>query len=195
MGDEAMIKGAVIRDTRDWMRTAYGPTAYATALAKLSSEERALIDGTLLAASWYPIAAWDRMQEAMREEALKRKGHGAHEFNMRNMREAGSLIVRNIYKILLGLVSAQSVMTRSVVVFNRIYSEGRCEVVENEPGRAVIRYCGASPAFRTNLTHNFVSCLMYLLELNGTKDVDGRVSRDEVVDGKLIFETTITYRR
>jgi hypothetical protein len=29
--------------------------------------------------------------------------------------------------------------------------------------------------------------------LNGSKGIDGHVSRDEVVDGKLVYEVTIAY--
>jgi hypothetical protein len=176
------------------MRTAYGPEAYQAALAKLSEPERALIDGTLLAGSWYPIEVWDRFQAAMRAEALARRGHNALQFSMRNMREAGSVIVRGIYKFLLGLMSPENAVGKFVVVYNRVYSEGRCEIVSNDPGRVVLRYCDCAPVFRTNLTHNFLSSAMFILELNGATGVDGHISRDEIVGGKLVFEATVTYK-
>jgi hypothetical protein len=191
---EPKIKGAVIKDPRDWMRTAYGAEAYQAALAKLSEPERALIDGPLLAGSWYPIEVWDRFQAAMRAEALARRGHNELVFSMRNMREAGSAIVRTVYKFLLSLVSPENAVEKFVVVYNRVYSEGHCEIVTNEKGRAVLRYRDASPVFRTNLTHNFLSSAMFILELNKATGIDGHVSRDEVVDGKLVFEVTLTYR-
>lgn len=191
---EPKIKGAVIKDPRDWMRTAYGPEAYQAALAKLSESERALVDGPLLAGSWYPIQVWDRFQAAMRAEALARHGHNELQFSMRNMREAGSVIVRTIYKFVLSLVSPENAVEKFVVVYNRVYSEGHCEIVSKEKGRVVLRYCDASPVFRTNLTHNFLSSAMFILELNKAMGIDGRISRDEVVDGKLVFEVTLTYR-
>jgi hypothetical protein len=191
---EPKIKGAVIKDPRDWMRTAYGPEAYQAALAKLSESDRTLVDGPLLAGSWYPIEVWDRFQAAMRAEALARRGHNELQFSMRNMREAGSVIVRTIYKFVLSLVSPENAVEKFVVIYNRVYSEGRCEIVSNEKGRAVLRYCDASPVFRTNLTHNFLSSAIFILELNKAMGIDGRISRDEVVDGKLVFEVTLTYR-
>jgi hypothetical protein len=191
---EPKIKGAVIKDPRDWMRTAYGAEAYEAALAKMPDAERAVIDGPILAGSWYPIEVWDRFQAAMRAEAMSRRGHNALQFSMRNMREAGSVIVRSIYKFLLGLVSPESAVSKFVVVYNRVYSEGRCEIVTNEPGRVVLRYCDCAPVFRTNLTHNFLSSAMFILELNGATGIDGHVSRDEVVSGKLVFEASVTYR-
>jgi hypothetical protein len=193
-GNEAKIKGAVIKDPRDWTRKAYGPEAYQAALAKLSSEERAFVDGTILAGSWYPIVPWDRFLAAMRVEARTRRGHSEMQFNMRNMRESGPAIVRGAYKFLLGLLSPVTVIDKCSLVYNRAYSEGRCEIVKNERGQAIVRYSGASADFRTNLRNNFVTGYMFVLELHGAKGVDGRISRDEVVEGKLVFEVTITYQ-
>jgi hypothetical protein len=109
------------------------------------------------------------------------------------MREAGSSTVRGVYKFLLAFMSPQGVIEKSLILYNRAYSEGHVEILTNEPGRAVLRYCDASPAFRTSLTHNFLSGIMFLLELKGAKFVDGRISRDEVVSGKLVFEISVTY--
>ncbi len=176
------------------MRTAYGPEAYQGALAKLSDEDRAFVDGTILAGSFYPVEPWDRFQAAMRAEALERRGHDDLQFSMRNMREAGSKIVKGIYKFLLGMLSPESAMGKFVVVYNRVYSDGHCELVSCDAGRVVLRYCDASPAFRTNLTHNFLASAMFILEMNGAKDIDGSITRDEVEDGKLCFEVTLTYR-
>ncbi len=194
-GDDSgpRIKGSVIKDPRDWMRTAYGTEAYESALSKLPPAERLLIDGPILAGAWFPLPVWDRFQAAMREEARARRGHSDLQFNARNMREAGSRTIRTIYKFLLGLMSAKSSLEKAMILYNRVYSEGHFEVVENEAGRAVLRYRDASPAFRTNVTHNFPSGLMFLLEQGGAKRVDAHISRDEIVGGKLLFEVTVTY--
>jgi hypothetical protein len=188
------IKGGVIKDPRDWMRTAYGPEAYRNALAKLAPEDRRLIDGTLLAGSWYPLPVWDTLHAAMMEEARTRQGHSDTEFNMRKMREGGSNTLRSIYKFMIGLMSPHGAISKALILYNRAYSEGHCEIVENRPGKAVVRYCDAPPAFRVTLTNNLPSGLMFLLEMNGAKHVDGRINRDEIVNGKLVFEVTVTYQ-
>jgi hypothetical protein len=187
------IRGAVIKDARDWMRTAYGADAYKDALATLSAEERAFVDGPVLISEWYPLPAWDHFQAAMREQAHARKGDSAYQFNMRNMREAGSATVRKIYKFVLGFMSPLRVLEKGTIIYNRAYSEGHCEIVEKDPQRVVIRYGGASPAFRTSLTNNFPTGLLFLLELNGATNIDMRISRDEVVDDKLVFEVTLSF--
>jgi hypothetical protein len=186
------IKGAVIKAPRDWMRTVYGAAAYERALSKLTAEERAFVEGTILAGSFYPLAWWDKFQAAMREEA-KARGESDAVFNMRNMRETGSTIVRTVYRFILGLMNPQSVLEKAALIYMRTYSEGRCEVVENVKGRAVLRYCDCSPELRTNLSNNFAPSLVFVLELNGTKGVEAAVTRNDVVDNKLVYEVTITY--
>jgi hypothetical protein len=187
------IKGAVIRAPRDWMKTAYGPEAYQRALAKLSPAEREFVEGPILASSFYPLPWWDNFHAAMRAEA-RAQGETDLQFNMRNMREAGSSIVRGVYKFILGLMNAKSVIEKAAFIFSRTYSEGRCEVVENVPGRAVLRYCDCGPGLRNNLSHNFATSLIFVLELNGVQQPDARITRDELQEGKLVYEVTVTYR-
>jgi hypothetical protein len=193
--DGPKIKGAFIKDPRDWTRKAYGDEAYRSALSKLPENERAMVDGMVLAGSWYPIATWDRFLDAMRAEALARQGHSTFQFNMRNMREAGSSIVRGIYKFLVGLLSPTTTIEKFAVLYGRVYSEGKCDVVENVPGRAVIRYSDCSSALRSNLTHNLPTGLIFALEMNGTPNANVVISRDDVVGGKLVFEVTATYEK
>jgi hypothetical protein len=182
----------MVKATRDWLRTAYGPDAYRRALAKLTDEERAFVEDVILASSFYPLAWWDKFLAAMRAEA-RAQGVSDQQFNLRIMREAGATIVRTVYKIILGLMNPRSVLEKATSILGRTYSEGRCEVVENKPGRAVLRYCDCGPEVRENLSNHFHTSLIFVLELNGAKQVDARISRDEVVDGKLIFEVTVTY--
>lgn len=189
------IKGAFIKDPRNWMRGAYGEEAYRSALAKLPADEQAMIDGLILPGSWYPIAVWDRFQEAMRGEALAREGQTAAVFNARNMREAGSSIVRGVYKFVLALMSPESAIDKATMLYNRCYNEGSCEIPENGPGRAVARYKGCSPAFRTNLVNNFGPGFVFLLETSGLSNIEARTTRDEVVGGKLTYDVTLTYKR
>jgi hypothetical protein len=188
------IKGAVIKAPRDWMRTAYGPEAYKRALTKLTAEEVEFVDGAILAGSWYPLATWEKFHAAMREEAKAARGDSDFQFNMRNMREAGSVILRSVYKFLLGMMSPKAIIEKAALIFGRTYSEGRCEVVENQPGRAVLRYCDCSPEVRSNLSNNFATGIIFVLELSGAKNVEVSATRNEVVDGKLVFEITATYK-
>jgi hypothetical protein len=189
---ELKIKGSVIKDPRDWTRTAYGPDAYQAALSTLTESERAMVDGTLLPSSWYPIGTWDKFLAAMRVEAQAR-GDSTAEFNKRNMREAGSVIVRTVYKFMLGLMNARTVIDKALVVFSRAYNQGRFEPLENLPGRAVIRVTDVSRGFRENFTHMLPTAMVFVLELNGAKNVQAEISRDEVVDDKLTFEVSIRY--
>ncbi len=190
-----MIKGAFMKDARNWARTAYGADAYQSALAKLSDAERALVDGLILPGSWYPLAAWDRFLDAMRAEAAARRGESEVVFDMRNMREAGgSIVVKSIYKVLLNLVGPTTAVERGIQIYNRAYSEGRCEIVENVRGRAVVRYVDAGPALLHNLSHHLPTAIVWVLEQSGVQEVVPTITRSDVVDGKLRFEVAVTYR-
>ncbi len=142
-GDDSgpRIKGSVIKSPRDWMRTAYGPEAYESALSTLPPPTSAgSSTGPILAGAWFSLPVWDRFQAAMREEARVRRGHSDMQYNARNMREAGSRTVRTIYKFLLGMMSAKTTIEKSLILYNRVYSEGHFDAIENEVGRAVLRH-------------------------------------------------------
>jgi hypothetical protein len=193
--DETMIKGAFMKDARNWARTAYGTDAYQSALAKLSETERALINGIIVPGGWYPIAGWDRFLDAMRAEAAARKGDSAFVFDMRNMREAGgSVVVKSIYKVLLHLIGPTTAIEKAVQIYNRAYNGGRCEIVANERGRAVVRYLDGSPALLNNLSHHLPTAMVWVLEQNGAHDAAAKITRSDVIDGKLVFEVSVTYR-
>jgi hypothetical protein len=190
-----LIKGAFMKDARNWARTAYGADAYQSALAKLSTEERELVNGLIVPAAWYPIAGWDRFLDAMRAEAAARRGESAFVFDLRNMREAGgSMVVKSIYKVLLHMVSPTTAVERAVQIYNRAYNGGRCEIVENVRGRAVVRYLDGSPALLNNLSHHLPTALVWVLEQGGAHDVAPQITRNDVVDGKLVFEVSVSYR-
>jgi hypothetical protein len=190
-----MIRGAFMKDARNWARTAYGAEAYRSALGRLSDADRALVDGLILPGSWYPIAGWDRFLDAMRSEAAARKNESELVFDMRNMREAGgSIVVKTVYKVLLSLVGATTAVDRAVQIYNRAYSEGRCEIVENVRGRAVVRYVDGSPAFRNNVSHHLPTAIVWVLEQNGAHDAVAKITQNGIVNGKLVFAITVTYR-
>ncbi|MBS2030680.1 MAG: hypothetical protein JST54_22440 [Deltaproteobacteria bacterium] len=65
--------------------------------------------------------------------------------------------------------------------------------MENVPGKAVLRYVDGSPELRINLSNHFPTGMVFVLELHGAKDVKASITRDEVVEGKLLFEITLTY--
>jgi hypothetical protein len=189
------IKGAFMRDARNWARTAYGADAYQSALAKLSDADRAIVNGIIVPGGWYPLAGWDRFLDAMRAEASARKGESEFVFDMRNMREAGgSLVVKSIYKVLLHLVGPTSAIEKAVQIYNRAYSEGRCEIIENVRGRAVVRYIDATPALLKNLSHHLPTAMVWVLEQSGAQDVAPQITRSDTAGGKLAFEVSVTYR-
>jgi hypothetical protein len=143
---QALIKGSVIKYPRDWMRNRYGEAAYRDAIAALSPADRPVIDGQILAGSWYSLDAWETFASKMRRAALQQRNESAEEFDLRNMREAGPVILRSVYKFLLGLMSPESAIERLASLYSRLYNQGTCQLVVNSRGHAVLRFVDGIPS-------------------------------------------------
>src|SRR5688572_22489930 len=108
---EPMIRGAVIRDARDWVRNTLGADIFAKARAAVGYDGE-FVDLPILASSFYPIAVWDRFLAVARRELRQKTGETDLQFDMRNMRDAGSTIARTVYKFVLGIMSAKGVIDK-----------------------------------------------------------------------------------
>ena len=59
-----------------------------------------------------------------------------------------------------------------MILYNRAYTEGRCELLQNDKGKAVMRYRLRESAFRNSLTSNLPPGPMFLC-------LDNEYSREE----------------
>lgn len=190
----AGLRGSVIKEARTWIQTVYGDELYSRALSRVSADDRAALAGTILAGSWYPVDAWTRVLAEVAVEVQLKTARSQSDFYLQLVRESGGKTVKTVYKFLLELFSPQSVVSRIPMLFNRLYSEGTFEVVENETGRAVVRYRDASPVFRENIRQMLHTSIIALLEMNGVKDIQTSILRDDVSRGKLEYEVAVRYR-
>src|SRR4051812_45506241 len=160
----AQLRGSVMNEARTWIREHYGEDLYKAALAALTPEERAIIDGGLFPSVFYPILAWDHFLDAARAEAHRRHGDSELQFDEGNMRGAGSLILKVIYKFVFRVMKAESVLAKLPDVFGRLFNRGRIEIVENVAGRCVFRFTDIDTSFRSNLIHHLPTGTEYILE-------------------------------
>ena len=72
-------------------------------------------------------------------------------------------------------------------------ARGRLELVENEPGRCVFRFTDRDGAFRANVTDHLPPGVTLLLEKNGARRIESRVTLDELSADGLTVEVTTTY--
>src|SRR5262249_31570914 len=147
-------------------------------LATLSAEERAIIDGPLFPSVFYPLLPWDHFLEAARAEAFRRNGDTEEQFDELNMRGAGSLILKVIYRFVLRVMKPESVLGKLPDVFGRLFNRGHLQLLENGNGRAVYRFSDVDTAFRANLIHHLPAGAAYLLELTGAKNIRARITKD-----------------
>src|SRR4051812_36709608 len=108
----AQLRGSVMNEARTWIREHYGEDLYKAALAALTPEERAIVDGALFPSMFYPILAWDRFLDAARAEAQRTQGDTERQFDEGNMRGAGSLILKVIYKFVFRVMKPESVLAK-----------------------------------------------------------------------------------
>ena len=71
---EPHIKGAIIRPAKEWIIKTYGRPLYNRALAPLSAEHAAVIEGEILSVGWYPLEAWSRFMQSVRREVKAATG-------------------------------------------------------------------------------------------------------------------------
>jgi hypothetical protein len=191
---QPMLRGSVIKDPRDWMRGEYGEAAYQSGLKSLSQEHRRIIDGQILASSWYPLAAWDSFNTQLRVEAKRLKGESELDFDLRVVRESGSRIAKTTYKFILALMSPQTLVSRIPTLYRRFHSHGLFELVSNEPGKFVIRCADGHEEMRENLVHYFSTGVLLALELGRVPNPQVAITRNEIDHHGLQFEVTGTYR-
>jgi hypothetical protein len=189
----ALLRGTAMRDTKDWIVQTYGPELYKRALAKLSAEERAVIDGTVLAGSLYPLAVWDRFLAAARAEVRQATGETEEAFDRRNVFEAGPRMARTAYSILLRVLSPTTILARVGGVLERLYDGARATTVENVDGRCVLRLVAAEP-FRDNVRRHFPLAVEMLLTHARTRNTRVEITKNEVGPGReFTIEVTTTY--
>lgn len=188
------LRGAVMNEARQTIRREWGDALYERALGRLTEGDREIIEGPLLASSFYPVITWDRFLDAAFLEASRETGVTREQFYDKLVQLGGGRLLQALYKMFLGIMSPSTVAKIIPSFWMRLYTSGRLELLENRPGRCVLRFTDRSDAFRANVTDHLPPGVKLLLEKNGARQIESRVTLDELsVDG-LIVEVTTTYQ-
>lgn len=187
------LRGAVMNEARGTIRREWGDGVYERALGRLTDADRDLIDGPLLASSFYPVATWDRFLDAAFVEASRETGVTREQFYEKLVQLGGGRLLQALYKMFLGIMSPTTVAKLIPGFWMRLYTSGRLELVENEPGRCVFRFTDRDGAFRANVTDHLPPGVTLLLEKNGARQIESRVTLDELSNDGLTVEVTTTY--
>ena len=137
---QQQAKGSTLRSTLDFLRAEVGADAVERVLASLPPEDRRVVEGAA-ATDEVPLAtllglwrATDRAIAARHPDWIERAGaYAIQSFGVQ------------LYGGILRKASPTEFLTQRVSLFQLYYRPGNMEVVEVEPGRAVLRLVGFDP--------------------------------------------------
>jgi hypothetical protein len=137
------VKGSALLSTVRFIQERFGPEGLRAVLADLEPDDRAAVEGGLLASSWYPFSLMLRlMQAAGRFDA----GRTLHLYRQMG-RASADYSLTTIYRIFFKIGSPQFTLARAARVFGNYYDTGRMEAIVNDKGHAVVELTGfADPA-------------------------------------------------
>jgi hypothetical protein len=137
---QQQAKGSTLRSTLDFLRGEVGADAVERVLASLPPEDRGVVEGAA-ATDEVPLgtllALWratDRVVAARHPDWIERAGaYAIQSFGVQ------------LYGGILRKANPTEFLTQRVSLFQLYYRPGNMEVVEVEPGRAVLRLVGFDP--------------------------------------------------
>lgn len=131
--------------------------------------ERGIRYGTIIAASWYPIAWYRDLFKAVATAT------GDGDRVVREIgREAARIDMTGVYKMAFKLLSPQAVFGLSSRLYSNYYDTGKVVIVESRAGFVQARWSGCTGFDRNLWLEVAASCEMYL-ELSGAKNVRTRI--------------------
>jgi hypothetical protein len=149
----AHAKGSTLRSTLRYVETEHGPAAVADVLARMAAADRAQVD-TAGATEEVPMellrALWNAVEQAIgrRDPGWPEKS-GAYSIQSMGMQLYGGILKKR---------DPLEFLSQPVSLFRLYYQPGNMEVVEAEPGRAVLRLVGfpGDPVFCRRQTGGLV---------------------------------------
>ncbi|HET7233361.1 MAG TPA: hypothetical protein VFJ16_25340 [Longimicrobium sp.] len=133
----AHAKGSTLRSTLRYVEAEHGPATVADVVARLSPEDRAHVESAA-ATDEVPVellrALWDAVEQAIgRRDAGWPEKSGAYSIQSMGMQLYGGILRKK---------DPLEFLSQPVSLFRLYYQPGNMEVVEAEPGRAVLRLVG-----------------------------------------------------
>lgn len=169
--DAPKVKGLAFRSVANALRSLCGEPAFEAALDQVPEElARLLRYGGLVATGWYPID-WYRAWLA----AARAAGGGQAEL----LRQIGARAVEHdlssIHKMILGMLSPETVFRVTPRFFSQYYTHGRVEVLERRRGFQRIRWSDCRE-FDENMWLELVGGSYAIAEAAGAEHVRIRVT-------------------
>jgi hypothetical protein len=120
---EPQLKGSAYLSTLAFIDGQSGAATRERVLARLQSDDRALLSGMLLPIAWYPLAPFPRLLRAMEAEL----GRGDFALITERGRWAAVHDMTTVHKLLLKLVNTQWLVEKGMRLWPNFHSTGRWE--------------------------------------------------------------------
>jgi hypothetical protein len=135
MGDVGQAKGILLVSARDYVRTREGVAAWNDVANTLNDHDRALLGSLVLAGSWYPVAVWNRLVEAIQQRYDAR-------YVLRLARYIADNDLSLVFRIALKLGSPEFVIKRFGYVFKQYFRGAQLVTAERAPRRWGLQISG-----------------------------------------------------
>ena len=130
----AQVKGTAVVASVRYVSERFGASALAAVLKGLPDEDRRILEGGVLASSWYPVPLFLRFMQ----EAEKQLGAKEPDLVRRMGRASADYGVKTVYKIFFKVGSPAFIIGRAARVFGSYYDTGKLTVVDTSSGGAVL---------------------------------------------------------
>ena len=167
----ARVKGTAVVASMRYVSERFGAGALTDVLGALPEEERSVLEGSVLAASWYPMPTFLHFMQ----EAEKKLGAQEPDLIRRMGRASAEYGVTTVYKIFFKVGSPEFIIGRAARVFGTYYDTGKLTVVETRAGRAILDLEGfeGAPQFCARIR----GWMERTVELAGGKDLRSQHTR------------------
>jgi hypothetical protein len=165
------VKGTALVSTIRFLAERFGDAAVGRILARLSAEDRTVLDQELLVSAWYPLPTMLRLMRAAVDEL------GAQEPDLikKMGRKSADYGISTVYRVFIRLGSPQFVVTRAARVFASYYDRGTMAAVESREGHAAVELSDF-PDGTSEFCERIIGWMERTIELSGAKDVRSRHS-------------------
>lgn len=169
--DEVEVKGVALRGVLDLMTDRIGPEFLSDLRQELSADHARLLEGPVLAVSWYPVAIY-RQAYALAQDRLHRGPDLARELS----REAVLKDFQGVYKVVAGALKPEWLISFAPRQFKRYFRGPEAVVEEAREGYARWRVSECH-GFDPSMWEDVVGGCIAILESCGAKRVRARISR------------------
>ena len=165
----AQVKGTAVGASVRFVSERFGELGLEGVLSALPEEDRLLLEGGVLASSWYPMPVFLRFME----EAEKQLGAQEPDLVRHMGRASADYGVKTVYKIFFKIGSPEFIIGRAARVFSSYYDTGELVILETRAGRCLAElkgFEGGAPQF----CERIFGWMQRTLELAGAKNLRPR---------------------